>query len=267
MKKNRRRRARSLLLALRHGARLLFAVFVVAAVGFAVARGAEWVRAHPYFAVREIDVESRGRVDAHTIVAWAGLAPGMSMWSASERAAEDRLVSHPRIREATVETRLPGQIKVHVEERTPVAILFANERLLVASDGVAFPPLPGEAVGDLPYISGLAGEDPASVTVAARLREAARLAVAWRERGRFPMISEIRPKDDELLVFVSGTPLAIRFAPSARGEDLARLDAVLELWRGREIQVAAIDLTAPGEAVLTMRNRKKAPASPALRTS
>jgi len=267
VKKNRRRRARSLLLALRHGARLAFAVGMVAAIGFGATRVAEWVRGHPYFAVREIDVESRGRVDAHTIVAWAGLAPGMSVWNASEQAAEVRLLAHPRIREATVERRFPGQVKVHVEERTPVAILFANERLLVARDGVAFPPLPREALGDLPYISGLAGEDPASAPVAARLREAARLAVAWKERGRFPTISEIRPKDDELLVFVSGTPLAIRFARDAKTDDLARLDAVLELWRGREIQVAAIDLTAPGEAVLTMRNRKKAAASTPLRQS
>ncbi len=267
MKRNRRRRAVTLLAALRRGMRFVFAAAVIAVLGLGAARMADWVRAHPYFAVREIDVESRGRIDAHTIVAWAGLAPGMSVWDASERAAEARLLSHPRIREATVERRFPGEIKLHVEERSPVAILFANERLLVASDGVAFPPLPGEAVGDLPYISGLAGEDPASAPVAARLREAARLAVAWRERGQFPTISEIRPKDDELLVFVSGTPLAIRFARDAKSDDLARLDAVLELWRGREIQVAAIDLTAPGEAVLTMRNRKKAAASSPLRQS
>jgi hypothetical protein len=116
-------------------------------------------------------------------------------------------------------------------------------------------------------VTGLAGADPTSAPVVARLREAARLAVAWRERGQWPAISEIRPGDDEMLVFVAGTPLAIRFATEARSEDFARLDAVLELWRGREIQVAAIDLTAPGEAVLTMRNRKKATAHPSLRTS
>jgi hypothetical protein len=144
-------------------------------------------------------------------------------------------------------------------------VLFANDPLLVATDGVAFPPLPGEAIADLPYISGLAGKDPASAPVAARLRESARLAVAWRERDQWPTISEIRPGDDELLVYVAGTPLAVRFGAEARNEDLARLAAVLELWRGREVQVAAIDLSLPGEAVLTMRKRKAAPPHPALR--
>jgi cell division protein FtsQ len=264
VKKNRRRRARTLVLALRQALRLSFTAVVLGAGAFAGLRGAEWVRAHPYFSVREIDVESRGRIDAQTIVAWAGLAPGMSVWSASDRDAENRLLAHPRIRQASVERRFPGQVKVHVEERLPVAVLFANEPLLVASDGVTFPPLPGEAIGDLPYITGLAGKDPRSSPVAARLRESARLAVAWRERGQWPTISEIRPGDDELLVYVAGTPLAIRFAAEARNEDLARLAVVLELWRGREVQVAAIDLSLPGEAVLTMRTRKAAP-PPAMR--
>ena len=267
MKKNRRRRMRRLLAGLGHVTRFTFAALVVAALGFAAARGFDWMRAHPYFAVREIDVESRGRVDAHTIVAWAGLTPGMSVWSAVPATSEERLLVHPRIRQATVERRFPGLVKVHVEERIPVAVLFADEPLLVANDGVTFPPLAGEALGDLPYITGLAGKDPTSAPIAARLRESARLVIAWRERGQWPTISEIRPGDDEILVFVTGTPLAVRFAAEAKNEDLARLAAVLELWRGREVQVAAIDLTLPGEAVLTMRNRKKAAATPSLRTS
>jgi cell division protein FtsQ len=267
VKKNRRRRTRSVLLALRRVARLSFLGVVVSAGGLGAARGVQWVQAHPYFSIREIDVHTNGRVDAQTLVSWAGLAPGMSMWSAGEAAAEVRLLAHPRIASASVERRFPGQVLVRVEERTPVAILFADRQLLVARDGVVFPPIPAEALGDLPYITGLAGEDPSATPVAARLREAARLAVAWRERGQWPPISEIRPGDDELVVFVAGTPLAVRFANEARNEDFARLDAVLDLWKGREIQVAAIDLTAPGEAVLTMRNRKKAAAHPSLRAS
>ena len=267
MKKPRRRRARALAAGIRRSARLALCGVVAASGALAAVHAARWVEAHPYFSVREIDVHTKGRVDAQTLVAWAGLAPGMSVWSAGEAAAEAKLLAHPRIRAASIERLFPGQVIVRVEERTPVAILFAERPLLVARDGVAFPSLPGEATADLPYVTGLAGADPTSAPIVARLRDAARLAVAWRERGQWPAISEIRPGDDEMLVYVAGTPLAIRFATEARIEDFARLDAVLELWRGREIQVAAIDLTAPGEAVLTMRNRKKAAAHPSLRAS
>ena len=114
----------------------------------------------------EIDVEAKGRLDAQTIISWAGLTPGMSVWEAGEAAAEARLLAHPRIRAASVERRFPGQVIVRVEERTPVAVLFADHPLLVARDGVAFPPLAGEETGDLPYVTGLAGEDPTSAPVA-----------------------------------------------------------------------------------------------------
>jgi cell division septal protein FtsQ len=267
VKKNRRRRARAVFQVFRRALRVGCIGSLLTAGGLAAARATVWIEAHPYFAVREIDVETEGRVDAQTLVSWAGLVPGMSVWEAGEAAAEARLLAHPRIRAASVERRFPGHVIVRVEERTPVAILFADEQLLVARDGVAFPPLAGEATADLPYVTGLSGEDPTSAPVAARLRDAARLATAWRERGQWPAISEIRPGVDEMIVFVAGTPLAIRFATEPRGEDFVRLDAVLDLWRGREIQVAAIDLTAPGEAVLTMRNRKKAAAHPSLRAS
>jgi POTRA domain-containing FtsQ-type protein len=268
VKRARRRRVRPLFQALRRAARLLGLAVLVAAGGGAAVRLVHAVRAHPYFSVREIDVEARGRVDAQTVVAWAGLAPGMSVWSAGEREAEARLLAHPRIRAATVERQLPGRVKVRVEERTPVAILFADEPLLVALDGAAFPPLAGEATDDLPYVTGFAGKDPTAAPVVARLREAARLAVAWREHGQWPPISEIRPGDDELVVFVSGTPLSVRFGPEARDEDLARLGAVFSLWRGREAQVAAIDLSVTDEAVLTMRGGNKGVASsPALRAA
>ena len=72
---------------------------------------------------------------------------------------------------------------------------------------------------------------------------------------------------EALLDAAASCPVGAIGIRDAKTNDLARLDAVLELWRGREIQVAAIDLTAPGEAVLTMRNRKKAAVSTPLRQS
>jgi len=54
-------------------------------------------------------------------------------------------------------------------------------------------------------------------------------------------------------VFVVGTPLAVRFSSQAGADDFARLTAVLGLWRGREAQLASIDLSLPGEAVLKLR--------------
>ena len=252
MKRNRRRSGRSVLAGLAVVARWITAL---AGLGAAVV-GLNWVvarvQSHPYFALREIDVEARGAVDAKTLLAWAGIAPGASVWSVRELEAERRLLAHPRIREAHVECALPGQVKIRVEERRPVAVVLADRPLLVARDGVVFPATQGEAIADLPYVTGLSGSAPASPAVTRRLRDAARLVELWRDRGPWTA-SEIHPDGDELVVFVVGTPLAVRFSSQADVDDFARLSAVLGLWRGREEQLASIDLSLPGEAVLKLR--------------
>jgi len=57
VRKNRRRGARPVLAVLRTVARLS-AVMLVVGLGASVARRAiHWAKAHPYFALREIDVE------------------------------------------------------------------------------------------------------------------------------------------------------------------------------------------------------------------
>jgi hypothetical protein len=235
---------------------LLFGV-----VGFGTAHGVAWAKGHPYFAVREIDVEARGQLEAKTILSWSGLANGMSIWDVGERQAEARLLEHPRVRAALVERELPGLVRVHVEEREPVALLFGDPLQMVSIDGEVFPPCEGEALSGLPYISGFAGTDPASGASTSRLRDAARLVAAWRTHEQWPAISEIRPDADELVVFVAGTPLAVRFPPSAGEGDFSRLNTVLDLWKGRERGLVAVDLSLAGEAVLKVRKLK--PAAPA----
>ncbi len=96
------------------------------------------------------------------------------------------------------------------------------------------------------------------------LRAVARLVALWQAHADWPAISEIRPDGEDLVVFATGSPLAVRFASEAQAEDFTRLSSVLELWHGREAQVAAIDLSLPGQAVLKLdRRRKPASAHPA----
>ncbi len=116
-----------------------------------------------------------------------------------------------------------------------------------------FPAVEGERLDGLPYITGLAGKPPTSAAVAQRLRVAASLVELWRQHAPWAAISEIRPDGDDLVAFVAGMPLAVRFSSQASADDFARLSAVLGLWRGREAQLAAIDLSLPGEAVLKLR--------------
>jgi hypothetical protein len=253
VKRNRRRNGRTVLAALTATARVLVGIAALGALAVGALRVVAWVEAHPYFALREIDVEAHGALDAKTLLAWAGLAPGASAWSVQEAEAERRLLAHPRIREAHVERTFPAKVRIRVEERRPLAILLADRPLLVAQDGEVFPPVEGERLDGLPYVTGIAGKPLNSATVAKRLRMAAGLVDLWRQHAPWAAISEVRPDGDDLVTFVMGTPLAVRFSSRACADDFARLSAVLALWRGREAQLAAIDLSLPGEAVLKLR--------------
>jgi len=255
VKKNRRRGVRPLLAALRVAGRLIAAGALCAVAIGAARHVGGWAQAHPYFALREIDVHGGRTLDANTLLAWAGLTPGMSVWAVDVRAAEQQLLAHPRIRVAALGRVLPDRVTMKVEERQAVAILLAGEPTLVALDGTMFPAFDGESLEGLPYVSGIpAGH---SATGRERLRAAATLLTRWREHAQWPCVSEVRSDGDELVVFVAGTPLSVRFPAEPRAEDFARLSAVLELWRGREAQVAAIDLSLPGEAVLRLRGKHK----------
>jgi hypothetical protein len=224
-------------------------------------RALAWAKAHPYFALREIDVDTRGCVDPKTLLAWAGLAPGMSIWSVHTTEMESRLLAHPRIRQASLQRTLPNQVRLRVDERRPVAILLAGSPLLVAGDGAVFPALDGEATDGLPYVTGIVPTGAAYPDGGKRLRTVARLVALWQAHADWPAISEVRPDGGDFVVFATGSPLAVRFAAEAEKEDFARLSSVLELWRGREAQVAAIDLSLPGQAVLKLdRRRKRMPA-------
>jgi cell division septal protein FtsQ len=266
VKKNRRRGSRLGMAVLRRAARGLLALVAACAATVGGERTLAWAKAHPYFALREIDVDARGRVDAKTLVAWAGLTPGMSIWSVHTDEAERCLLGQPRISAASLERTLPNKVRLHVEERRPVAILLAGSPLLVAGDGAVFPALDGEATDGLPYVTGLAPKGGAASDGGKKLRAVARLVALWQTHTDWPAISEIRPDGEDLVVFATGSPLAVRFASEAQAEDFARLSSVLELWHGREAQVVAIDLSLPGQAVVKLdRRRKPATAHPPAR--
>jgi cell division septal protein FtsQ len=255
VRRNRRRRDRTRVAVaraiLRGGSWLL----VIAISAGAATRLAAWARAHPYFALREIDVEGAAKIDGKTVLEWAALSPGMSIWSVSEHDAERRLLAEGRIRAASVERTLPGRVTIRIEERQPIAVLLGSRPVLVAADGTVFPPLAGEPIDGLPYLTGIGGELD-SPLADERLRQVAAIVSHWQKHADWPAISEVRPEGDDLVVFVAGTPLAVRFSVDARLDDFTRLSAVLDLWRGREAVVAAIDVSMPGQAVMKLRRGK-----------
>lgn len=257
MRRNRRRGTHPIARAARTAMRTTIALVVLATAltgGTALRR---WLSSHRYFEIAAIEVRGSRAAAPETIARWAGIERGQNIWTVAPVLAEERLRGVPRLRSARIERSFPDRVVIVVEERDPVALVLARSGpLLVDAEASLFPPISGESLEDYPYITGLPATAeglPAPWSVD-RLKRALRVLDLWRKGSGRPALSEIRPEEGgDVVAFPENNPMAIRFAADVDAEQLARLTTVLTLWRGREAQIAGVDLTMPGQAVLKLR--------------
>jgi cell division protein FtsQ len=257
MKRNRRRGTHPIARAVRIAIRTTIALVVLVTAVTAGTVLRDWLSSHHYFEIAAIEIRGSRASSPEMIARWAGIARGQNIWTVAPVLAEERLRGVPRLRSARVERSFPDRIVIAVEERDPVALVLARSGpLLVDAAASLFPPIPGEAIEDYPYVTGLpttAEGLPAPWSVD-RLKRALHVLELWRTGGNRPTLSEIRPEEGgDVVAFPEATPMAIRFAADVDAEQLSRLTTVLTLWRGREAQIAGVDLTMPGQAVLKLR--------------
>lgn len=73
----------------------------------------------PLFEHHEVKVEGADRVSTAIIEKKLGLADNANYWNLSSNSLEQNLSSLYMLEKATVQLRFPGQVNVHVTERTP----------------------------------------------------------------------------------------------------------------------------------------------------
>lgn len=258
MKRNRRRGTHPIARAIRVSMRIATVLVLLATVVGAGTLVRRWVSSHRYFEVVAIEVRGAKAASPESIARAARIERGQNLWGVVPVLAEERLLALPRMRSAKVERTFPDRVTIVVEEREPVAVVLARSGpMLVDAEAAMFPALPGEPLEAYPYVTGLPATPegmPAPWSVD-RLRRAIRVVELWKTRGGgWPALSEIRPEEGgDVVAFPEDNPMAIRFAKDVDAEQLSRLGTVLTLWRGREAQIAGVDLTMPGQAVLKLR--------------
>jgi cell division protein FtsQ len=147
--------------------------------------------------------------------------------------AEKNLMSSPWIREARVERRLPGTLRITLEEREPRALgLVAGKLFLVSERGELFKPLGDHDPEDLPVISSLPENPsaPLATIVDSRFRQGVDLL---EEYARTPLAAQFAAEEAHfdaegrtvLIVGREGTELHLGLPPYR--EKLARAGKVL----------------------------------------
>lgn len=211
---------------------LILAVRIAALVGAtagAIAGGRlmrDYLHTSPHFAIESLTVEGNERIATDALLERAGVSVGDNVFTRSPEEIQADVAAHPWIASARVERRLPGTLRISVEERRAVATLALEDALyLVGDDATIFKPLEEGDPVDLPVVTGVDRQrfvrdrpyrTSILVEVVALLHDY-RMAGLWRREP----IGEIhlRPNDD-ILLFVGDDGMEVRLG---RGPFLAKL--------------------------------------------
>lgn len=118
----------------------------------------QYVRSSEAFAIVQIHVEGHQRLDEMEVRRAAQLVEGQNVFEVPPAEARKHLLSHPWIKKAEVSRRLPGEFRIVIEERRPVALAVLDQLYLVSDDGVVFKRLSVDDSANLPVITGIASE-------------------------------------------------------------------------------------------------------------
>lgn len=142
------------------------------------------VRNLEFFQMRRVEFHGISYLAPDRLIAAIKLAPDASIFDSLE-GIEERLEAIPGVLSASVHRRIPGTLRVNIEEATPVALASTREGMaLVDERGRPLPFDPALSAPDLPII---ARPDSAVAGLLARVREVdpglfARVSIASRQR-------------------------------------------------------------------------------------
>ncbi|HUQ02970.1 MAG TPA: FtsQ-type POTRA domain-containing protein [Kofleriaceae bacterium] len=239
--------------ALRRSAPALVTIAALALVASGLAFGHRFLTTSTRFAISEVEIHGSTVMTADEVRALMPFQRGDNIFRASTGAAERTLLALPWVAGVDVRRELPHRIVVQVRERTPAAVVAADELYLVDAAGHPFKRAAverGEGKG-LPIVSGVPRDlyqtDPEEA--AARVRRGLEILAAWsapENANSRPAAGEIAVEPSGTTVFTYDTAVAVRLG-AAEGETLvarlARFDATWnalstdERMRARAIHV------------------------------
>lgn len=194
----------------------------------------------PVFHAREIRVRGEAHLSSVEVVRLSGLTPETNVLWLDTGEVERRLESSPWIREATVERSLPGEVRIAIVERRPVAVTAQGSALrLVAGDGTILgtvdrdPGLPLIVMGPLTTDGVVELAAPAG-------------ALAPMDAGLLAQVEKVTvsPGGSLQLELANGA-VVLYGAPTEAARKALALRAVLR-WAGAQISpLAVVDLRSP----------------------
>ncbi len=205
--------------------------------------------------VQRVLVDGARHLEAKEVVALSAIQPQSFIADVDANEIEQKLLEHPLIKFAEVESQLPDAIRITIAEREPFAVVNGNPILYVDSEAVLLPQLPSVQF-DLPIINGVNGiesvelgrqvPNPAVFMAIEVLKQAQ--SVGW-----YSAISEIKVgANGEIMLFSieSGVPIFI-----GKDDIAGKLNRLQTFWKnyvknGTAAQLKYLDLRFDGQVVV-----------------
>lgn len=206
-----------------------------------------WVTTTPRFGARDIAVEGLGHTTRDDALRAAGISEGTNVLGLDTHRAERALLALPWVERAHVSRRLPGSVRVEIEERRAAAVVSSGGLYLCAPDGTIFKRVTdGDAV-DLPTITGISRADFARDADTARenVRDALALLSDFEGSslsGRVRVEEVHRDPTGDLALVLSDQHTYVWLGRGGYRAKLARLSAILGELSRHELHAAEIHL-------------------------
>ncbi len=198
--------------------------------------------------VAKVSVTGMANTTEKEITEALSLTPEINLVNADIPAMEGRILTNPKIAEATIRRVFPDQLVVDLVERKAVACVLVNEEIgtksvAIDADGVAFAFMDSiAATGKLPVLSGIRFERflpgqrlpeylrPLLGDLAGLSKESPSPLEAFSEIK----IEKISDSEAELLLFPSGKSVPIRMSARLTKANLGSALLVLDILAGRQ---------------------------------
>ncbi|TAK55847.1 MAG: FtsQ-type POTRA domain-containing protein [Bacteroidetes bacterium] len=205
--------------------------------------------------VERFIVDGARHLQAREIVTMSEIKPQSHIDEIDWNDVEAKLLEHPLIKWAEVESQLPDAMRITIIEREPFAVVSGKSLLYIDSEAVLLPRLPAMQF-DLPLISGIEGIDKISLGKQAPIPDIFLAIEVLKEAktvGWYHSISEVKiGAGGEIMLFAmdSGVPIFI-----GRDDIAAKLARLQTFWKnyvkdGTASQLKYLDLRFDGQVVV-----------------
>lgn len=228
---------------------LLLAISAVVLISAGLSRSYYALLDAPWLRLEEVRIEGLKHLDEGLVLNALAVPRNTCVLNLKVKELAARLEALPQVRSVIVRLDLPARLVVELTEREPLAIIQAEEPLLLDKEGKLFARTTRDANPDLLLVTGFSGKGLKEGDYLPREPlEAMREMMAALEGARqwLPVqrISECQWRSGGFTLFMAQTSLPVDFGSENYGEKLNRLQRIFAMLGERQwtSEVKYIDL-------------------------